>query len=138
MVAAHERQAASRTFAGESSTVRVDRRRKAEVPQPTFGCHFFRLALRKIGTSLTQRNCLGKNQGQQMTSRQLALLTLLFGAALVAGSSARPGNWEAVAGPQQPVVEASIAAPVSPPVVSPPSEPAKHIRVILPSPYEAR
>ena len=70
-----------------------------------------------------------------MTSRQFAFLTILFGAALVAGSTARPGTWEEVAIPQpQPAIKVIVAAPVA----FVPAETEKQIRVILPSPYETR
>jgi hypothetical protein len=71
-----------------------------------------------------------------MTPRQFAIVTLLFGAGLLAASVARPGNREAVP------VTATVAPRVEPPAAALPAPSAAtaepSIRVVLPSPYEER
>ena len=76
-----------------------------------------------------------------MTPRQFAIVTLLFGASLLAASVARPGNWEAVGSSPEPV-KATIAVPAETVAAAAPESAAAKaepsIRVILPSPYEER
>ena len=77
-----------------------------------------------------------------MTPRQFAIVSLLFGAGLLAASVARPGNWEAVGSSPEPV-RATVATLAEPQAVATPAEPEgaktqQPIRVILPSPYEER
>ena len=66
-----------------------------------------------------------------MTPRQFAIVTLLFGAGLVLAGIARPAP---PAGLQQEPAKAEVAVLNQRPV----DETAVPIRVILPSPYEAR
>jgi hypothetical protein len=70
-----------------------------------------------------------------MTPRQFGIVTLLFGASLIAASFARPGTWETAIGSRQ--VEpgkATVAALADVPA----EDQQPPIRVILPSPYEGR